>query len=219
MMSFDLIVAGVGGQGSILVSHIIAEAAICGNEAVRVRVGETFGAAMRGGAVASHVRIGNGVHGPLVGEGGADVILALEPLEGLRVAIKHMKRGGVAVVNTRPWYPVDVSIGLARYPELREIEDALTELGAESYLLDATGLALEAGSEKSTNVVLLGALSARGALPVSDESLTCTIGARVPKKARQANMRAFELGREAMTRLLMNPTAAASGVPARGDSK
>lgn len=218
-MSFDLIVAGVGGQGSILVSHIIAEAAICGNEAVRVRVGETFGAAMRGGAVASHVRIGNDVHGPLVGEGGADVILALEPLEGLRVAIKHMKRGGVAVVNTRPWYPVDVSIGLARYPELREIEDALTELGAESYLLDATGLALEAGSEKSTNVVLLGALSARGALPVSDESLTCTIEARVPKKARQANMRAFELGREAMTRLLMNRTAAASGVSARGDSK
>ena len=86
-MDKNIIVAGVGGQGSILASHIIAEAAIKAGEQkkeqINVRVGETFGAAMRGGAVASHIRIGD-VYGPLVGKGKADLVLALEPLEGLR---------------------------------------------------------------------------------------------------------------------------------------
>jgi len=88
-MSIDIIVAGVGGQGSILASHIIAEAAILADKKhkLNVRVGETFGAAMRGGAVASHVRIGEDVYGPLVGKGQADMVLALEPLEGLGAAL------------------------------------------------------------------------------------------------------------------------------------
>ncbi len=216
-MSFDLIVAGVGGQGSILVSHIIAEAAMCGDRGTRVRVGETFGAAMRGGAVASHVRIGDDVHGPLVREGGAGVILALEPLEGLRVGVRHMKRGGVAILSTRPWYPVDVNIGLARYPELREIEDAFRELGAEVYMLDATRIALEAGSDRCMNVVLLGALSALGTLPVDDQSLLCTIEARVPRKAVDANIRAYMLGRDAMAELLA-VTKPGTAVPVGGNA-
>jgi indolepyruvate ferredoxin oxidoreductase beta subunit len=201
-MSFDLIVAGVGGQGSILLSHIIADAAIRGDKATRVRVGETFGAAMRGGSVASHVRIGPDVYGPLVRQGGADVILALEPLEGLRVSINHLRHDGVAIMNTRPWYPVDVNIGVCKYPELDAIESGLGRLGAETFFLDATELAIEAGNAKAANVVMLGALSSLGTLPISDENLLLAVKSRVPGKALDVNLKAFELGRGAMKELM-----------------
>jgi len=201
-MSFDLIVAGVGGQGSILLSHIIADAAIHDDASIRVRVGETFGAAMRGGAVASHVRIGRDVYGPLVRQGGADVILALEPLEGLRVSVNFLRRGGIAILNTRPWYPVDVNIGVCKYPELEEIESGLSRLGASVYFLDATGIAIEAGNARAANVVMLGALSALGTLPVDDESLISSVKDRVPQKAVDVNLRAFELGRDAMAAMI-----------------
>ncbi|MEW6229913.1 MAG: indolepyruvate oxidoreductase subunit beta [Bacillota bacterium] len=209
-MSFDLIVAGVGGQGSILLSHIIADAAIRGDSSVRVRVGETFGAAMRGGAVASHVRIGSDVFGPLVSRGSADVILALEPLEGLRVSVDFLRRGGMAILNTRPWYPVDVNIGNARYPELAEIRAGIESLGAAVYMLDATGLALEAGNAKAMNVAMLGALSATGRLPVGRDDIVATVQGRVPPKALDVNMKAFELGRAAMERLIEEAQAQAS---------
>lgn len=201
-MSFDLIVAGVGGQGSILLSHILADAAIHGDMSTRVRVGETFGAAMRGGSVASHVRIGRDVYGPLVRRGGADVVLALEPLEGLRVSIDFLRRGGVAILNTRPWYPVDVNIGVCKYPELQAIDIGLSGLGIDVYLLDATQIAIEAGNAKAANVVMLGALSSLGTLPVDEEYLLSAVRDRVPQKAVNVNLRAFELGRGAMTELI-----------------
>lgn len=201
-MSFDLIVAGVGGQGSILLSHIVADAAIRGDTSTRVRVGETFGAAMRGGSVASHVRIGRDVYGPLVRRGGADVVLALEPLEGLRVSIDSLRHGGVAILNTRPWYPVDVNIGVCKYPELEAIEAGLSELGADAYFLDATQLAVEAGNAKAANVVMLGVLSSLGTLPIDDECLLSAVRDRVPRKAVDVNLKAFELGRDAMVELI-----------------
>lgn len=198
-MSFDLVVAGVGGQGSILLSHILADAAIRRDSSTRVRVGETFGAAMRGGSVASHVRIGHDVYGPLVRRGGADVVLALEPLEGLRVSIDLLRRGGVAILNTRPWYPVDVNIGVCKYPELEAIDMGLSGLGIDVYLLDATEIAIEAGNAKAANVVMLGALSSLGTLPVDDECLLEAVRDRVPQRALDVNLRAFELGQNAMT--------------------
>jgi indolepyruvate ferredoxin oxidoreductase beta subunit len=195
VMSFDLIVAGVGGQGSILLSHILADAAIRSDSSTRVRVGETFGAAMRGGSVASHVRIGHDVYGPLVRRGGADVVLALEPLEGLRVSIDYLRHDGAAILNTRPWYPVDVNIGVCTYPELEAIEAGLSALGADTFILDATQLAIEAGNARAANIVMLGALSSLGILPIADEYLLLAIRERVPEKALDVNLRAFELGR------------------------
>jgi len=201
-MSFDLIVAGVGGQGSILLSHILAEAAIKEDDSTRVRVGETFGAAMRGGSVASHVRIGREVYGPLVRKGGADVVLALEPLEGLRVSVGYLRMGGIAILNTRPWYPVDVNIGVCKYPKLEVIEEELKNLGADVFLLDFTEIAVEAGNAKAANVVMLGALSSLGNLPVNEERLLCAIRERVPQKALDVNLRAFKMGQVAMKELM-----------------
>lgn len=201
-MSLDLIVTGVGGQGSILLSHILAEAAIKSNDSLHVRVGETFGAAMRGGSVASHVRIDNRVYGPLVKKGGADIVLALEPLEGFRVGIDFLKKDGVAILSTRPWYPVDVNIGVCEYPSLQSIEADLKSLGADVYFLDVTQIAIEAGNAKAANVVMLGALSALGNLPIDDESLLSAIRDRVPQKALETNLKAFALGKSSMNELV-----------------
>jgi indolepyruvate ferredoxin oxidoreductase beta subunit len=192
MSELDLIVAGVGGQGSVLASHIIATAAI--KEGLRARVGETFGAAMRGGAVASHVRVGKNVEGPLVLRDGADVIVAIEPLEGLRNAVKFLKPGGILITNIRPWYPVDVNIGRAEYPSIEQIEKAVEKLGGRMMKLDATKLAQEAGNVKAANTVMLGALTATGKLPFSAEALKEAVRENVPPKTIDANLRAFELG-------------------------
>ena len=155
-MDINIIVAGVGGQGSILASHIIAEAAIQSNSSgtgqVKVRVGETFGAAMRGGAVASHVRIGD-VYGPLVGRGQADMILALEPLEGMRVGVEYIRKGGVAILNNATYPPVDVKIGAARYPELEEITSAMEQLGGSATVIEATKLAIQAGTAMAMGLI------------------------------------------------------------------
>jgi len=195
-MSVNIIVAGVGGQGSILASHIIAEAAILAED-VNVRVGETFGAAMRGGAVASHVRIGSDVHGPLVPRGEADLIVALEPLEGLRIGTEYVKDGGIVVLNTEGLMPVDVKIGAAEYPEVEDIKAALEKLGGKISVINATQLAVEAGTSKAMNIVMLGAVTASGVLPFGKDIMLEAVKNRVPQKFLEANIAAFRLGEEA----------------------
>jgi indolepyruvate ferredoxin oxidoreductase beta subunit len=201
-MSINIIVAGVGGQGSILASHILAEAAIlagsrsAGGGKANVRVGETFGAAMRGGAVASHVRFGEGVHGPLVSRGEADLIIALEPLEGLRIAVEYIKRGGIAILNDERIPPVDVKIGAVRYPDMGEIRAAVEELGASLRVVAGNRLAEQAGTARALNIVMLGAAFQSGLLPFGEEILLEAIRRRVPARFLEANLQAFKLGKE-----------------------
>lgn len=196
MAELNLIIAGVGGQGSVLASHIVAAAAI--RDGLRARVGETFGAAMRGGAVASHVRIGKDVHAPLVPKDGAEVVLALEPLEGLRNTVNFLGKGGLLLTNTRPWLPVDVNIGRAEYPSMESIRDTVEKLGGRVVEIDATSLAQQAGNVRTMNVVMLGALAATGKLPISIETLKQVIKENVPPKTIDVNLRAFELGFNSM---------------------
>jgi indolepyruvate ferredoxin oxidoreductase beta subunit len=190
-MRLNLIVAGVGGQGSVLASHILAEAAIASG--LPARVGETFGAAMRGGAVASHVRMGD-VAGPLVKKGGADAILALEPLEGLRVGVDYLSSEGVMILNTRPLYPVDTSIGVVVYPPIEQIVADLEALGKAIYPFDATELAIQAGNARTLNSVILGALAGTGLLPFSADILEAALVERVPPSSLESNRKAFHLG-------------------------
>ena len=201
-MSVNIIVAGVGGQGSILASHILAEAAILaeshspGGKKANVRVGETFGAAMRGGAVASHVRIGEAVYGPLVGRGQADLVIALEPLEGLRIGVEYIRQGGIAVLNDQRIPPVDVKVGAVRYPDIGEIRAALEQLGASVRIVAGNRLAERAGTAKALNIVMLGAAFQSGLLPFGEEILLEAIKRRVPGRFLDANVEAFKLGRE-----------------------
>lgn len=202
-MTYNLIIAGIGGQGSILASRIVADAALRVGRGttkdLKVRVGETFGAAMRGGSVASHVRIGSDVGGPLVPENTAQAVLALEPLEGLRVGVPYLAPGGVVVLNTAEVMPIDVKVGAATYPKLDEIKAALESLEARVFLIDATSLAVQAGNAKTVSAVMLGAWAKLADLPFDLEHLKEALKGRVPLKTIDTNMNAFQLGFEAVT--------------------
>jgi len=199
-MATNIIVAGVGGQGSVLASHIIAEAAIrdAAGSDVKVRVGETFGAAMRGGAVASHVRIGPDVFGPLVPEDEADLIVAIEPMEALRLGSRYLGPGGTVVMSDRTVPPNDVKVGAFRYPAVDEIAAALRELCGDVRVLDAEARAVEAGHIRTMSVVMVGAAFGSGKLPMGRAALEESIRVRVPPKTVDANLKAFDLGVKAV---------------------
>jgi len=196
----NLIIAGVGGQGSVLASHIIADAAV--KAGLKARVGETFGAAMRGGAVSSHIRIGTDVRGPLVAEDKLDVLIALEPLEALRIGVKYLSSNGIALINTRPIPSIDVNIGKSKYPEISDIITSLQKLCKKVIALDATELAIKAGTAKALNIFMLGMTAATGLLPFQIDFLKETIKERVPKGTEDLNMKAFDAGYDAAKVLL-----------------
>ncbi|HWQ98733.1 MAG TPA: indolepyruvate oxidoreductase subunit beta [Clostridia bacterium] len=198
-MERNYIVAGIGGQGSIKISHMIAEAAIRAHgDKYRARVGETFGAAQRGGAVASHVRIGEDVYSPLLGKGRADLVLALEPLEGLRVGVPYLSASGIAIINTVKQDPVDVKIGgELRYPEVDDILAALRAIGTRVIAFDGSALAAEAGSAKVLSAVMLGAAFASGLFPFDEETILAVLKENVPESSVESNLTAFRLGKEA----------------------
>jgi indolepyruvate ferredoxin oxidoreductase beta subunit len=192
LKEFNLIVTGVGGQGSVLASHIVAEAAV--EEGFKVRVGETFGAAQRGGKVHSHVRIGEEVYGPLCPSKSLDVLVGLEPNETLRLALKYANKETLIITNTRPVPSMDANIGADNYPEVFQVIDALRRISDRVVSFDATELAVKAGNERTMNVVILGALASSGKLPFEQESLREAVLGRVPPRTIEVNDAAFNLG-------------------------
>jgi indolepyruvate ferredoxin oxidoreductase beta subunit len=195
----NVIIAGVGGQGSILASHLLAEAAL--REGLETKLAETFGAATRGGSVMAHVRIGQ-VWAPTIMEDEADVVASMEPLEGLRVATTFLKPGGWALLNSRPRMPIDVAVGRAEYPSLERITEGLRRLDAQVLTLDATDLALQAGNARAANTVMLGALFALDLLDMSEQSLFAAMEDRWPERLVQVNRRAYDLGHQAVSAAL-----------------
>jgi indolepyruvate ferredoxin oxidoreductase beta subunit len=195
LQDFNLVIAGVGGQGSILSSHIIGEAAI--RDGYHVRVAETYGAAMRGGAVMGQIRIGAGVREPLIRRGSANALAALEPLEGLRRGVDYLGPKSVAIINTRPLFPVDVNLGRVNYPTMDQILEHLRSLSRHVVTIDGSSLAEKAGSGRSLNVVMVGALKGSRILPLTEKSIREAIRERVPAGTEDINLKAFELGMEA----------------------
>src|SRR5512136_1680214 len=186
--SFDVLIVGIGGQGTILASNILGEACLIENRHI---VGaETHGMAQRGGSVESHIRIG-GEFGPLITPGQADLIISFDLLEALRFS-HYLKKGGKMVVNNHLVLPTSVFTQKLPAPTDAEIIAALKK--HQLCLLDADSLAAEAGSPLSQNVVMLGAASS--ALPLKPESLLEAVKRLVPKKTVEINIKAFELGRE-----------------------
>jgi indolepyruvate ferredoxin oxidoreductase beta subunit len=188
----NMIVAGVGGQGSILAAHILGAAAIA-SDIKNVRVGETYGAAMRGGSVVSHVRFGN-VYGPLIYEDQAELIIAIEPLEGLRNILTYLAPGGTAIINDNPLIPVDVKLGYAQYPTLEQIKEVVSKLEGELYIVPASQIARDLGNIRTANVVMIGSAIATGLLPLAKKIVIKTIHSRVPPKTIEDNVKAFNQG-------------------------
>lgn len=191
MSARNLIAAGVGGQGVILATKILGNAAM--KENFDVVVSEIHGMAQRGGAVVSHVRIGHKVYSPTILEGSADAILGFEPVEVLRWLCYANDRTRI-VASKRCVIPPSVSIGVAKYPSLDSIFETYRSFTQNITIIDAFRLAEEAGSRITQNIVLLGALAATEVLPLNNDTLKECIRERVPKKYIEANLKAFDLG-------------------------
>lgn len=187
----NVLIVGVGGQGALLVSSIIAEAAI--RAGLDVKTNEVHGMAQRGGSVLAQVRFGEKVHSPLVWEGTADVIISLEEIEALRYA-QFLRSGGLAVVSTQKIIPVTVSSGKATYPA--DADDRLAAAFPRLALVDALGIAHEAGSAKAANVVALGiaAKELNAISPALAAHWASALEACVPAKHLELNRKAFASG-------------------------
>ncbi|MDI6711785.1 MAG: indolepyruvate oxidoreductase subunit beta [Anaerosomatales bacterium] len=186
-----VVLAGVGGQGTILAGDVLAKVAMA--EGFDVRLSEVHGMAQRGGSVVTFVRFGECVESPVADPGTADHLIAFEVIEAAR-QLPLLRPDGRLVVNQRVVPPLPVLTGAAAVPG--DLEAALAAQGA--IFIDADALACEAGSSKSANIVLVGAASA--GLPFSEATWAEAIAARVPPATVEANLRAFQLGKEACLR-------------------
>jgi indolepyruvate ferredoxin oxidoreductase beta subunit len=186
---YDIMIVGIGGQGTILASNILGEA--CLIEKRSVRGAETHGMAQRGGSVESHIRV-DGRHGPLIAPGTADLLIGFDMLEALRYS-HFLKDGGRLVVNRRMVIPTSVYVQKLPIPSEEEIISQLA--GKDLCLIDADATAREAGSPLSVNVVMLGAASHH--IPLAADSLLLAIKRLVPPNTVVINTKAFELGRAA----------------------
>ena len=199
MDTFKIVVAGVGGQGTLLVTRLLADTAI--RAGMHVKIGETYGMAQRGGPVMGHIQIGGKINNPQIRKGEADVLIGFEPAEAVRRGVTYLKRGGLAIINTRVTAPVEVVSGMRFYPDMEKMIKLLRNVTNDIHLFDATGIAEEAGDPITTNIVMLGAISKSGLLPYSEEVVVETLKAGLKPQFLKMNLRAFELGRKVYDRL------------------
>ncbi|MCR5785712.1 MAG: indolepyruvate oxidoreductase subunit beta [Eubacterium sp.] len=190
METKNIMIVGVGGQGSLLASKTLGYLLI--NEGYDVKVSEVHGMSQRGGSVVTYVRYGDKVYSPIIDEGEADVIVSFELLEAARW-MKCLKEGGQIVTNTQQTDPMPVVMGAAEYPE--NLVEKMRAKGAKVDAIDCLSLAEEAGNIKAVNVVLLGRLSHY--FDMSEESWIKALEANVPAKLLDINKKAFELGKNA----------------------
>ena len=188
-MKCDILLCGVGGQGTVLASKILSQAAV--DEGLFVRSAETIGMAQRGGAVVSHVRIGDSVYSPLIEPGHADVLLAFEPGEAAR-NLRFLRPGGLLVVSDKGIMPVTASLGRSGYDP--EVTLRFLREKANPVILCADSVFEEVGSTKVLNVALIGAAGRAGALGFARETLLGAMEKRIPERFMALNKRAFEAG-------------------------
>ena len=188
MAAKNIMIVGVGGQGTLLTSRILGGLAIAGG--YDVKLSEVHGMAQRGGSVVTFVRYGDKVAEPIVEEGQADVIIAFERLEALRYA-HFLKKDGALIINDWRIDPMPVVTGATVYPQ--DLIEKMKAAGANVDAMDCLTLAREAGSEKAVNLVLLGRLSRHYDIPL--EHWQAAIEVCVPKKFLEINQKAFLLGR------------------------
>lgn len=181
---------GVGGQGTLLATRMVGEAALA--EGLPVTMSEIHGMAQRGGVVESSVVIGK-VFSPTIPDGEADILMAFEPLEALR-AIPKCHAESLIIASTAPIVPFTVAVGQSTYPEVAELEQAIKEKVSNLLWLDAVELARKAGSERASNTVLVGVLAGTGRLPIARSSWEEALQKTLPSRLVEINRQAFEAG-------------------------
>jgi len=194
---YNIIITGVGGQGNVMASRVLANMLV--RMGFKVTIGETFGMSQRGGSVMSHLRVSaTTVWSPQIPKGGADLIVAIEPVEALRVLTDYGNPAVKVLVNMRPIYPVGVITGESDYPAPEKIRQAVTALSAEACFLDATAEAVNLGNPILGNIIMIGAVEGLGVLPVNREVFETVIREGMPASRVEANLRAFAIGSAAV---------------------
>lgn len=187
-MTTNILLCGVGGQGTLLASNLLAE---CAMEAgFDVKKSEIHGMAQRGGSVVSHVRFGEKINSPIIRKGECDILLSFEELESIRWA-EYLKQNGLIITNSQHILPMSVSAGNAVYP--KNIQEILSSKSLQTIAVDAIGKAKELGNQKCLNVVLIGLLAKR--LTMIDEKIWPEMIKRMlPEKLQKLNLEAFKAG-------------------------
>lgn len=184
----NVMIVGVGGQGSLLASKLLGHLLL--SEGYDVKVSEVHGMSQRGGSVVTYVRFGDKVYSPVIDKGQADYIVSFELLEAARY-VEFLKSDGHIVVNTQQIDPMPVIIGAAEYP--KNLVEKMKDKGFKVDAMDCLSLAMEAGSSKAVNLVLMGKLSTFFDIP--EEKWIKAIEECVPAKFKELNLKAFSLGR------------------------
>ena len=190
MESKRVVFIGVGGQGNLLTSRLLGEAALSLN--IPAVVSEIHGMAQRGGIVESAVLLGD-VTSPIVSNAEADVLIGFEPVETLR-ALSKCNKDTIVITNTHPLPPFTVSVGQGVYPPMDEIMGLIRAKAGKVIALDGNAMAEEAGNPLSLNMVMLGALIGSGSIPVGAEDMKKTISTTTKKTFLESNLKAFDLG-------------------------
>ena len=189
----NIIITGVGGQGNVMASRVLAGMLV--NTGYVVTIGETFGMSQRGGSVMSHLRVSSSsVLSPQIPQGRADIIIALEPVEALRVLTKYGNPDVAVLANPRMVYPMGVITGDFTYPSLDEIKAAFDKLTAHNWLIDATSVAVDLGNPVLSNIVMIGALAGTALLPIDRRAFEKEITKSMSVDKRQINLTAFDTG-------------------------
>ena len=190
MKTKNIMIVGVGGQGTLLASKLLGKVLL--TKGYDVKVSEVHGMSQRGGSVVTYVRYGDKVYSPIIDKGEADIILSFELLEAARW-LEFLAPDGRIITNTQKTNPMPVITGAAEYPE--NLDAKIKALGVNADCFDALSLANEAGSSKAVNLVLLGKLS--NYFDFTEEEWISAIETSVPPKFLEINKKAFELGKNA----------------------
>jgi len=189
----NIVITGVGGQGNVMASRVLAGMLV--EEGFYVTIGETFGMSQRGGSVMSHLRVSQkSVWSPQIPLGQADIIVALEPSEALRVLSRWGNPEVAVLSNNRVVYPIGVITGEYDYPSSEKINNIFAKLTAKSWMIDATSIAIDLGNPVLSNIVMIGALAKTNLLPIDRHAFEGEINKSVAADKRGVNLAAFDAG-------------------------
>ena len=190
---YNIVITGVGGQGNVLGSKILSNMLV--RKGYHVTIGETFGASQRGGSVMSHVRVSaKSTWSPQIPKGKAHLIVALEPVEAIRVLMSYGNQEVKVLANTRPIYPVGVIAGELDYPSIEAIRATLAELSSTALFISATDEAIKLGNSILANIIMIGAASRILELPIHREDFKEVIITTLPASKLDVNLKAFDMG-------------------------
>jgi indolepyruvate ferredoxin oxidoreductase beta subunit len=192
---YNVVITGVGGQGNVLASRVLGN--MLSEKGLQVTIGETFGASQRGGSVMSHLRISAvSSWSPQIPKGKAHMVVALEPIEAIRVLMNYGSPVTKALCNTRPIHPVGVISGEVSYPTSDELKQWVKELTEKAWFVNATDTAMQMGNPIFGNIMMIGALAGIGDLPVAREDFEMVISRSMSSDKVEANLCAYDMGVE-----------------------